>query len=156
MISCLLPCVSQSCIWRDRRAVKKVHGSSLSLLPVSVSLCPHFSLIPPLILSLTSFPFSSSSLSQGNSSMAQFRIRVSQPKKTIALDDVAPPSSLSIGLPGFKCGAPERTAPSVFKVGGYCSVGGQQAHTRRRRGSPLARGLEGGGWVGRMGPLPLL
>ncbi|CAI7916784.1 unnamed protein product [Closterium sp. NIES-53] len=53
---------------------------------------------------------------KGNSSVAQFRMRVGRAKAKKGYENVVPPRNMSVGLPGFTCGGAEKLQPSVFQA----------------------------------------
>ncbi|CAI5497107.1 unnamed protein product, partial [Closterium sp. Naga37s-1] len=53
---------------------------------------------------------------KGNSSVAQFRMRVGRAKAKKGYENVVPPRNMSVGLPGFTCGGAEKLHPSVFQL----------------------------------------
>ncbi|CAI6000624.1 unnamed protein product, partial [Closterium sp. NIES-65] len=69
-------------------------------------------------IGLRSFPYGDPALAQyqGNTSLAQFRLRIGRTRQFKAIPSIAPPRNLSLGLPGIVCSAGVRIDSTQFPV----------------------------------------
>ncbi|CAI5490638.1 unnamed protein product [Closterium sp. Naga37s-1] len=69
-------------------------------------------------IGLRSFPYGDPALAQyqGNTSLAQFRLRIGRTRQFKAIPAIAPPRNISVGLPGIVCSAGVRIDPTQFPV----------------------------------------
>ncbi|GJP40022.1 hypothetical protein CLOM_g24316 [Closterium sp. NIES-68] len=81
-------------------------------LGVTLSCCKNGS------IGLPAFPYGDPALTQylGNTSLAQFRLRIGRARQFKSIPGIAPPRNLSLGLPGIVCSAAIRIDPSQFPV----------------------------------------